>query len=601
MYTAPLKDMRFVLNHVVDGGGVVVAIERQDDITPDLIDAVLAEAGKLAEDIIAPTNHSGDQVGSIHHDDGSVTTPPGFTEAYKALAAGGWTAMDASEDYGGQDMPMVISAMVNEIWQSANMAFALSHLLTQGQIYALQKSASEDQKMLFIPPMVEGRWTGTMNLTEPQAGTDLAAIKTKAVATESAEYGSHYRITGQKIYVTYGEHDMAENIIHLVLARTPDAPEGVKGISVFLVPKFLINADGSLGARNDVHCVSIEKKLGIKGSPTAILSYGDGGGAIGYLVGEENQGIEIMFGMMNHARFSVGLQGLSISERAFQQAVSYALERRQGVPLGGKTGDAIINHPDVLRIITTMKAEIEAMRALAAVGGAAMDMANNGPDAERGFWESRLGLLIPIIKGWLTERALGVTSSGVQVHGGMGFIEETGAAQHYRDARILPIYEGTTAIQANDLVFRKTLRDEGKAAFALLDEIDAEMIALAEHHHPVAVKAAMAVRDALADGRMAIKHILSSANDPRRAAVSGVNYLMMMGHLTGGWLMARSAGRAAEQLDKDGADTDFLNAKLVTVDSYMGHSLPQVMALARSILAADEAVLAMRPDWLMGQ
>lgn len=600
MYTAPLKDIRFVLNHVVDIDALTAAIKRSDDITPDLVDAVLTEAGKLAQDVIAPTNHRGDELGSIHNDDGSVTTPKGFAEAYKALGDGGWTAMDAIEDYGGQNMPMTISAMVNEIWQSANMAFALSHLLTQGQIYALQKSANEDQKTRFIPPMAEGRWTGTMNLTEPQAGTDLAAIKTKAIKTESEKYGTHYRISGQKIYITYGEHDMAENIIHLVLARTPDAPQGVKGISVFIVPKFLVNDDGSLGERNDVHCVSIEKKLGIKGSPTAVLSYGDKDGAIGYLVGEENQGIEIMFGMMNHARFSVGLQGLSISERAFQQAAAYAMERRQGIPLDGKEGDAIINHPDVLRLTTTMKAEIEAMRALAAVGGAAMDMANHGPDAEREFWHERLGLLIPIIKGWLTERSLAVTSAGVQVHGGMGFIEETGAAQHYRDARILPIYEGTTAIQANDFVFRKTLRDGGKAMMLWLDEIDAEMASLAGHENHVVATASEAMTSALKDARTAVNHILSGSNEARRPAVNGVNYMMMMGYLAGGWLMARSAARAADELNKDGADVDFLKAKLVTSHSYIGHSLPQVMALTRTILSGDEAVLAMQPDWLIG-
>ncbi|MCE2516712.1 MAG: acyl-CoA dehydrogenase [Alphaproteobacteria bacterium] len=600
MYTAPLKDIQFVLNHVADINKVTAAINRQDDITPDLVDAVLTEAGKLAADVIAPTNHTGDQTGSRHHEDGRVTTPAGFAEAYQAMAEGGWTAMDAAEEYGGQNMPMVVSSMVNEIWQSANMAFALCHLLTQGQVYALQKSASEEQKNLYLPPMLEGRWTGTMNLTEPQAGTDLAAIKTKAVKTESDALGTHYRISGQKIYITYGEHDMAENIIHLVLARTPDAPEGVKGISVFIVPKFLVNADGSLGERNDVHCVSIEKKLGIKGSPTAVLSYGDNEGAVGYLVGEENRGLEIMFGMMNHARFSVGLQGLAVSERALQQAIGYAMDRKQGTPLGGQSGDAIINHPDVLRIITTMKAEIEAMRALAAVGGAAMDLAHGGAEADRAFWDERAALLVPIIKGWLTERSLAVTSLGVQVHGGMGFIEETGAAQHYRDARILPIYEGTTAIQANDLVFRKTLRDEGKAVFTFLDEIDAEMITLAGNDHPVVASAAMAVTDALADARLAINHILSSANDPRRSAVSGSNYVMLMGYLAGGWLMARSAAKAAEQLEADGADENFLNAKLVTADSYMGHALPQVMALARSILAGDDAVLAMRPDWLQG-
>ena len=593
MYNAPLKDIRFVLNHVVDLNAVTADLGRGDDITPDLVDAVLTEAGKLAADVIAPTNHQGDMSSSRRLEDGSVQTPDGFADAYRAMGEGGWTAMDAQEAYGGQEMPMVVSSMVNEIWQSANMAFALCHLLTQGQIYALQKSASEEQKATFIPPMVEGRWTGTMNLTEPQAGTDLAAIKTKAV-----KEGDHYRISGQKIYITYGEHDMAENIVHLVLARTPDAPEGVKGISVFIVPKFLVNEDGSLGAANDVRCVSIEKKLGIKGSPTAVLSYGDDGGAIGYLVGEENKGLEIMFGMMNHARFMVGLQGLAISERALQQAISYAFDRRQGTPLGREAGDPIIHHPDVLRTITTMKSEIEAMRALTAFGGAAMDLAHGGSQDNRAFWDERSALLIPIIKGWLTERSLAMTSQGVQVHGGMGFIEETGAAQHYRDARILPIYEGTTAIQANDLVFRKTIRDEGRAVMSLLDDIVAEMNAISDHENDVVRRAAGSVISAVESAEEAVNHILSTSNDPRRPAANGVNYLMLMGYLTGGWMMARSAAKAADLLKEDGADQTYLDGKLVTSDTYMSHILPQVISLLQTITTGDDAVLAMQPDWL---
>ncbi len=593
MYNAPLKDIQFVLNHIADINGVIEKAGRADDITPDLVDAVLTEAGKLAEDVIAPTNHPGDRTGSVHHDDGSVTTPDGFAEAYKAMAEGGWTAMEGQEEFGGQNMPMMVSAMVNEIWQSANIAFSLCHLLTQGQIYALQKSATDEQKAKFLPPMIEGRWTGTMNLTEPQAGTDLAAIKSRAV-----KEGDHYRITGQKIYITYGEHDMAENIVHLVLARTPDAPEGVKGISVFIVPKFMVNEDGSLGERNDVHCVSIEKKLGIKGSPTAVLSYGDNGGAIGYLVGEENRGLEIMFGMMNHARYAVGIQGLAISERALQQAIHYAMERKQGTPLGRDAGDAIIHHPDVMRLITTMKAEIEAMRALSAIGGAALDLSHAGDADAQAYWDERAALLIPIIKGWFTERSLALTSQGVQVHGGMGFIEETGAAQHYRDARILPIYEGTTAIQANDLVFRKTIRDEGRAITGLLDEIDAEMVALSEHDHDVVTSSAAAVREAVVDARKAVDHILATSNDPRRPASNGVNYLMMLGTLTGGWMMARSAGVAADALKADEADEVFLQSKLVTAETFMGHSLPQVFALVRTILKGEDAVLAMQPEWI---
>ena len=471
-YTPPIEDMKFGLRYLA-GLDQLSSLAPFAEINTDLADAVLEEAGKLAADVIAPLNHEADYQGCVHSDNGEVTTPKGFADAYKAMAEGGWTAMEAEEAYGGQHMPMAISAAVNEMWQSASLSFALCHLLTQGQISALQKSANDAQKALFLPPMIEGRWTGTMNLTEPQAGTDLAAIKSRALPN-----GDHYLITGQKIYITYGEHDMAENIIHLVLARTPDAPEGVKGISVFIVPKFLVNPDGSLGARNDVKCLSIEKKLGIKASPTAVLQYGEKGGAIGYLVGEENKGLEIMFGMMNHARFAVGLQGLAIAERAYQQAVDYAMNRIQGAPLERSDGTPIVDHPDVLRLLSVMRAEIEAMRALILVGGAALDKSHHAEEDKKPSEDQRASLLIPIIKGWLTERSVALTSDAVQVHGGMGFIEETGAAQHFRDARILPIYEGTTAIQANDLLFRKTLRDNGAGVKKLFDEIEADMAVL---------------------------------------------------------------------------------------------------------------------------
>ena len=458
MYKAPIQDMTFALQSVAkDMPSLAQALPDSE-----MIDVILTEAGKLAGDVIAPLNHEADKAGgAVRLDDGTVQTPAGFVDAFAQFAEGGWTSMEADEAFGGQDMPLALSSCVNEMWQSANMAFSLCHLLTQGLVSALQHSASEAQKAIFVPPMVEGRWTGTMNLTEPQAGTDLAAIKTKAV-----KQGDHYLISGQKIYITYGEHDMAENIIHLVLARTPDAPEGHKGISVFLVPKYLINEDGSLGAQNDVHCVSIEKKLGIKGSPTAVLQYGDNGGAIGYLVGEENQGLAIMFGMMNHARFNVGVQGLALTERALQQALIYADTRVQGTPLARDAKSPIIHHPDVARLIGQMKAESEAMRALMVYGAALLDEAETDTAAVK----QRADFMIPIIKGWLTEQSLIMTSHNVQIHGGMGFIEETGAAQHYRDARILPIYEGTTAIQSNDLLFRKTIRDEGAEVKAFLQD-----------------------------------------------------------------------------------------------------------------------------------
>ncbi|MGB2303788.1 MAG: acyl-CoA dehydrogenase [Candidatus Puniceispirillales bacterium] len=591
MYHAPLKDMRFVFRHLIDRSALADTYDH-DALGDDLSDAIFEEAAKFASDIIAPTNAGGDK-GSVRSDHGEVTTPPGFKDAYAAMGAAGWTAMDASEDHGGQAMPMAISAFVNEMWQSANMSFALCHLLTQGQIYALEKYASPEHKALYIPPMVEGRWTGTMNLTEPQAGTDLAAIRSMAIPE-----GDHYRITGQKIYITYGEHDMAENIVHLLLARTPDAPEGHKGISVFLVPKYLIEPDGSLGARNDVTCVSIEKKLGIKGSPTAVLQYGDEGGAVGYLVGELHKGLEIMFAMMNHARFMVGVQGLAISERACQQAISYAMDRKQGTPLGGKEGDPIIGHPDVLRLVASMRADIMAMRSLLGIGAAAMDMASHNQDKSH---QDRLGLLVPIIKGWLTELSLEITSQAVQVHGGMGFIEETGAAQHYRDARILPIYEGTTAIQANDLVFRKTLRDGGASIMALLDEMDKDMNGIAADNAEDISRMAGRVRLAVDRARDAINHLLASANSPRKAAAGGHHFIMMMGMLTGGWQMVRGAAIARRQSQDAGADIDFLTTRWTLADVFITQRMPQVDALAETIMKGDEAVLAITAELLAAQ
>ncbi len=596
MYKAPLEDYQFVLDRVI-GFDALMALIGNDDVNQELADAVLEEAGKLAGDVIAPLNHSGDMTGAKRQDNGQVITPDGFSDAYAAMGQGGWTAMEAGEDFGGQNLPMTLTTAVNELWQSANMAFALCHLLTQGQIYALQKSASPELQNIFIPPMVEGRWTGTMNLTEPQAGTDLAGIKSRAVPN-----GNHYLISGQKIYITYGEHDMAENIIHLVLARTPDAPDGIKGISVFIVPKFLADDDGNFTKPNDLRCLSIEKKLGIKGSPTAVMQYGETDGAVGYLVGQENQGIDIMFGMMNHARLAVGLQGLAISERAYQQAKTYARDRVQGVPLDGKKGDSIVYHPDVLRLLGTMKAEIEAMRALMMIGAAAMDKARHASDAEKPDLEARVGLLIPVIKGWMTERAQQITSDALQIHGGMGFIEETGAAQHYRDARILPIYEGTTAIQANDLVFRKTIRDNGAAVTSLFDEIDRDMTALKIHPDAAISAAAKSVIEANETARTATASIIGSANSPRRPAAAASNYLMLLGTLTGGWLMARSGAAAADAIANGETGTigndDFMAIKITTMQIYITHHLPKLFALARTIADGDAAILAMQPDWL---
>lgn len=593
MYNAPIKDIRFVFQHLVNRAKLQ-DITGHDALSEELADAIFDEAAKFAADIIAPTNRDGDTKGAKRQDDGSVITPPGFREAYAAMGEQGWTAMDASEEYGGQNMPMTVSSFVHEMWQSANMAFALCHLLTQGQIYALEKYASSEQKANFIPAMAEGRWTGTMNLTEPQAGSDLAAIRSMAIPE-----GDHYRITGQKIYITYGEHDMAENIVHLLLARTPNAPAGSKGISVFIVPKYLINADGSLGEANDITCVSIEKKLGIKGSPTAVLQYGDNGGAIGYLVGKEHQGLEIMFAMMNHARFTVGMQGLAISERAYQQAVSYAMDRRQGTPIGGEEGDTIIGHPDVLRLLASMRADIMAMRGLVGIGAAAMDMAAHDDSPEI---QNRLGLLVPIIKGWLTEHSQNVTSAAVQIHGGMGFIEETGVAQHYRDARILPIYEGTTAIQANDLVFRKTIRDGGGAVTDLLNEINQDMMSIRDDDTDPALGSiqtlASRMMTAVETTRKVVDHLLASANSPRRGAANGHHYLMLLGVLTGGWQMVRGAAIAQDVIKAEGSDKPFLEARKAMARLFITQRLPQIDALAETIMTGDEAVLEISSDWL---
>ena len=591
MYQAPVDDMKFVLRHLV-GLDRVAALDGYDMVSEDLVDAVLDEAGKLAGEVIAPLNHAGDMAGSVRNADGSVTTPDGFSDAWKAMSEGGWVGLNADPEYGGQGLPQCVSAAVNEMWNSANMSFALCQLLTQGAIHALEVVGSDEQKATYLPRLNAGEWTGTMNLTEPQAGTDLAALRTTATPQ-----GDHYRIRGQKIYITYGEHDLSENIIHLVLARLPDAPPGVKGISLFIVPKFLVDEDGSLGPRNEVHCLSIEKKLGIKASPTAVLQYGQNEGAVGYLLGEENRGLDCMFLMMNSARFDVGLQGLSMSDRAYQQAVAYARDRVQGTPLERERGDTIVHHPDVLRLLTAMRGEIEAMRALLLVGGYSLDRAHADGNGGSGFWDARANLLIPVIKGWLTERSLQLTSDALQVHGGMGFIEETGAAQHFRDARILPIYEGTTAIQANDLVFRKTLRDGGEAVRGLIAEIRSDMDEITQSGNGVAATAG-AVRAACDTAEGALDTVLARANSPRDAAASGTDFLMLLGYLSGGWQLARGAAAAAQAAAAGEGDPDFMAAKQATAGAYMANSLPEVAKMAAKIAGGPDALAAMNPDWL---
>ena len=589
MYEAPVKDLNFVIKNLINLDELNKISDYQN-FSDDLVDAILEEAGKIGSEVLDPCNLSGDHEGSKRLDSGEVRTPKGYKEAYESLRDGGWFGLEAKEKYGGQQIPVTLSAAVNEIWHSSNMSLALCHLLTQGLIYALQKSASDEQKNFYVPKLASGEWTGTMNLTEPQAGTDLSSIKTKAV-----KENGHYKISGQKIYITYGEHDLSENIIHLVLARTPDAPEGNKGISVFIVPKFIPNEDGSLGDKNDVSCLSIEKKLGVKGSPTAVLQFGDNGGAIGYLVGEENQGLNIMFEMMNHARFSVGVQGLAVSERAYQQSKMYALDRVQGIPIDGKKGDPIVGHPDVLRLASTMKAEIEAMRALAIYGGFALDMTKS---TNSEYWNNKSSLMIPIIKGWLTERSLEITSNAIQIHGGMGFIEETGIAQHYRDARILPIYEGTTAIQANDLVFRKTLRDNGKGINELLDEINQDIDEISNKVDKSIQDSCQRMRVSLKSTRNVVKHIISVSNNKKRPALSGVNYLMMLGYVFGGWMMIKTASKSIDLKNDKRMDEDFLNAKITTSSIYLSSILPKIESLSSIILNGDEDILSMKYNWL---
>ena len=589
MYEAPVKDLNFVIKNLINLDELANIPDYQE-FSDDLIDAILEEAGKIGSEVLDPCNLSGDHEGSKRLDNGDVKTPAGYKEAYESLRDGGWFGLEAKEQFGGQQIPVTLSAAVNEIWHSSNMSLALCHLLTQGLIYALQKSASDDQKSFFIPKLASGEWTGTMNLTEPQAGTDLSSIKTKAV-----KENGHYKISGQKIYITYGEHDLSENIIHLVLARTPDAPEGNKGISVFIVPKFIPNDDGSVGQKNDVTCLSIEKKLGVKGSPTAVLQFGENGGAIGYLVGEENQGLNIMFEMMNHARFSVGVQGLAVSERAYQQSKMYAFDRVQGIPIDGKKGDPIIEHPDVLRLASTMKSEVEAMRALAIYGGFALDMTKS---SQSKYWDTKSSLMIPIIKGWLTERSLEITSNAIQIHGGMGFIEETGIAQHYRDARILPIYEGTTAIQANDLVFRKTLRDNGKAITDLINEINTEVNEISKSDDKNLQSICHKMRASIETTNKVINHIVSISNNKKRPAVSGVNYLMMLGYVFGGWMMMKTASKSIDLKNKNETDEEFLNAKISSSMIYFSSILPKIESLSSIILQGDEDVLSMNKKWL---
>jgi len=587
-YSAPVKDIAFVLNHVV-GLADIAKLPGFEDASPDLVEAILEESAKFTGEVLAPLNWAGDQQGS-QWDDGVVTTPDGWKDAYSQFVASGWGSLSFSPEFGGQDLPMSVAAAVQEMWHSANMSFGLCPLLTQGAVDAIEHHASEELQQRYLPKMVEGVWSGTMNLTEPQAGSDLAAVRTKA---ERA--GDHYLITGQKIYITYGEHDLTENIIHLVLARLPDAPAGVKGISLFIVPKYLINDDESMGDHNDLKCVSIEHKLGIHASPTCVMSYGDNGGAIGYLIGQENHGLAYMFTMMNQARHAVGVEGYGIAERAYQQALSYARDRKQGKTLLGKSEDdqGIINHPDVRRILMTMRSTIEAMRGLGLECAAAFDQSKRHPDeAVKKRMKRRGELLTPLVKAWSTEMGVELCSLGVQVHGGMGFIEETGAAQFLRDARITPIYEGTTAIQANDLIGRKTARDGGKGLGELMADMRATLAEL-KQSDPVDMQAiSRRLEPAIVAAESATEWLLGQ-NDATLPSATSVEFLMMQGRLAGGWMMARSALAAAQLKSADSADHDYLNAKITLARYYAERTLPLVESALTIVTESAQTTIAL--------
>jgi alkylation response protein AidB-like acyl-CoA dehydrogenase len=590
-YRAPVKDMLFCMQELA-GLEQVAKLPGFEDAGIDTAQAVLEESARLNQEVIAPLNAEGDRQPS-YWKDGQVFTTAGFKEAFRQFVEGGWQGLQHPTEFGGQGLPKTIAAACIEMLNSANLSFALCPLLTDGAIEALLTAGTPEQQQLYLPRMISGDWTGTMNLTEPQAGSDLALVRTRA---EPQPDGS-YKIFGTKIFITYGEHDMAQNIVHLVLARVVGAPEGVKGISLFLVPKFMVNADGSLGARNDAHCVSIEHKLGIKASPTAVLQFGDHGGAVGYLIGQENRGLEYMFIMMNAARYQVGVQGIGIAERAYQKAVAYARERIQSRPVDGSQprSAAIIHHPDVKRMLMTMRAYTEGCRALAIVSAAAFDAAHHHPDAEvrkqnQAFYE----FMVPLVKGFSTEMSLAVTNLGVQVHGGMGFIEETGAAQYYRDAKILTIYEGTTAIQANDLVGRKTARDGGQAAKAIAKQVEATEAALAKRDSA----AARAMHKRLSAAREAFVQVVdfvagNTKAHPNAVFAGSVPYLMLAGNLMAGWQMARALLVAEEQLADGNGDAEFLKAKLVTARFYADHILSQVPATRDAILEGGDSVNAL--------
>jgi 3-(methylthio)propanoyl-CoA dehydrogenase len=600
-YRAPLADMQFLMETIAPIAEIA-KLPGFEDATADTVFAVLDQAATFAGEVLEPLNWPGDRVGAVHNKaDHSVTTPPGVKAAYEQFAEAGWNSLPMPQAFGGMGLPRLVATATDEMWHAANISFALCPLLTQGASEALLLAGSDAMKAKYLHKMVSGEWTGTMNLTEPHAGTDLALVRTSATPAKDAALGDHYRIKGQKIYITYGEHDLTPNIVHLVLARLPDAPEGVKGISLFVVPKFLVGDDGKLGKRNDVYCASIEHKLGIHASPTSVLIYGENEGAIGYIVGEANRGLEYMFIMMNLARFSVGLQGIGLSERSYQRAVSYAKDRVQSRDVGGKGGKAsvsIIHHPDVRRMLMSMRAQTEAMRALSFFTAYCFDLAHAHPDAAmKKQMNAVYDLMIPIVKGCSTETAQTVTSDGIQIHGGMGFIEETGAAQHYRDARITTIYEGTTGIQANDLIGRKMAREGGVTAFAMIAEMRKFAAALAASSDADLKAVHARFVKAVDTMEAATKWTIANFQSNVYGAFAGsVPLLKLYGIVMSGWQLARAAHAASERLSAKQGDAAFNQNKITTMRFYADTFFPQADALAETVLSGQASVMTLAEE-----
>ncbi|HEV8624017.1 MAG TPA: acyl-CoA dehydrogenase [Acidimicrobiia bacterium] len=597
-YRAPLSDIEFVLKELCDLEGLA-RLEPFAHAEPAVVADLLAEAGRFAAEVVAPTNQPGDQAGCVRHPDGSVTTPPGFKEAYRAYVDAGWGSVAFDPTYGGGGFPWLVGTALAELNGSANLAWSMAPGLSQGAIHLIERHGTEAQRQRYLPKLVSGEWTGTMNLTEPDAGSDVGALRTRAVPRDDGTW----LITGTKIFISFGEHDMAGNIVHLVLARTPGAPAGAKGISCFVVPKYLVDDDGNLGARNDVTCLSIEHKLGIKGSPTCVLAFGESDGAVGELIGEEHRGLEAMFTMMNQARLAVGLQGLAAAERSYQQALAYARERRQGRAPGAPAGESspIVDHPDVRRTLLTMKAQIDAMRRLVYWNAGAIDRSLHHPDPEtKDEWTEIAALLTPLTKAWCTDTGIDVTSLGIQVHGGVGYIEETGAAQHLRDARITSIYEGTNGIQAIDLVGRKLPLRGGAVVKDHLERIAALDAELAEAGEEMA-----GIRSELREAHAALVEatlwLASAAGSPADVLAGATPYLRLFAMVTAGWLMARSALAAQARLKgaaAGGADEAFLRSKVTTARFFCEQLLPPAVGLLASVTAGAEPLFAIDPETL---